>query len=284
MEDKKYIIKKVLNNNTVLALEDSSEKIILGSGVGFGRREGDTLVHGSGIEKIFTLQEPTNKAKFNELMNNVEGDVVSICEEIITMIENNLKENLNEGIHISLIDHINFTLKRLRENNDIVNPFLVETEVLYKREYALAQIAVGMLEKRTGIRIPDGEAGFIALHIHSARNKGNLSKTIKYTYITNIIVKFVEDNLKIILDKESINYARFVIHLRFTIERLINNNPIRNELLGAIRRKFKNSYRLSEKIGKILEENLNVKAVPDEIGYIAIHLENLVQHQKDIQV
>lgn len=282
MDKKKYYVVKVFNNNIVLALEDSSEKIILGKGIGFGRQTGETIEHNNSIEKVFTLQEPGNRIKFSELINIVDEDILSVCEKIITIIENDLQETLHESIHISLTDHISFALKRLKENNDIENPFLIETEVLFKREYALALKAVEILEKHTGIKIPNGEAGFIALHIHSARNKGVLSKTIKYTYISNTIVKFVEDSLNITLNRESINYARFIVHLRFAIERLVNNTPIKNELLGTIKRKYKNSYRISQRIGEIIEKNLNVKVVPNEIGYIAIHLENLTQHEKGI--
>lgn len=279
MEGESYKVIKVLNNSIVLVSDDFSEKVIFGRGIGFGKRPGDIINHNDNIEKIFTLQDPSNQSKFKELINKVDEDILAVSEEIISMIQKEFKEELHESIHISFTDHISFTVKRLKENSEIVNPFLVETEVLFKKEYALALKAVNMLEKRIGIKIPEGEAGFIALHIHSARNKGNLSNTIKYTYLANTISEFIESSFRIQLDRNSLNYARFIIHLRFAMERLLNNNPIKNELLSAIKRKYKDSYKASEQIAKIIEKNLNVKVVPDEIGYIAIHLENLTKNK-----
>lgn len=279
MSDKSYKVLKVFNNSIVLAVEDTSEKVIFGKGIGFGRRPGEVINYSSNIEKIFTLQDSTNQSKFKELVNNIEEPVFAASENIISMLEMELKEKLHESIHISLTDHIATTLKRLKEDNEIVNPFLIETEVLFKKEYELALKAVDILERSTGIKIPDGEAGFIALHIHSARNKGNLSNTIRYTYLANTIAEFIENSLNIKINRESLDYARFIVHLRFAVERLINNTPIKNELLATIKRKYKNSYKLSQQIGKIIENSLNIKVLPDEIGYIAIHLENLTQNK-----
>ncbi len=93
-----------------------------------------------------------------------------------------------------------------------------------------------MLEDRLNLVIPDEEAGFITLHIHSARNEGKLSNTIKYAFLSNTIIEFLEDELSIEIDKSSLDYARFLTHIRFAIERILNNTPIKNELLTAIKK------------------------------------------------
>lgn len=280
MKNKTYKVVKVFNNNIILVLEDSFKKVIFGKGIGFGKHPGEIIAHSSHIEKVFTLQDPSNQGKFSELVSKVDEEVLAACEEMISMIQKELNEPLHESIHISLTDHISFTVKRLKENSEIVNPFLIETEVLFKKEYDLASKAVNILENRIGMKIPAGEIGFIALHIHSARNKGNLSNTIKYTYLANIIAEFIENTFNMKLDRDSLDYARFVVHLRFAMERLLNNTPIKNELLTTIKRKYKNSYNISKQIAKIMENNLNIKVVPDEIGYIAIHLENLTKKMR----
>ena len=189
------------------------------------------------------------------------------------MISDELNEPLNEKIHVSLTDHISYTIKRLMENNSIENPFLVETETLYKKEFSIAKKAVKMLEDRLNLVIPDEEAGFITLHIHSARNEGKLSNTIKYAFLSNTIIEFLEDELNIEIDKSSLDYARFLTHIRFAIERILNNTPIKNELLTAIKSQYKISYKLAKKVSKIIEEELSVNVSKEEIAYIAIHIE-----------
>lgn len=270
-----YKIIKIFNNNVILVSNENKEKIILGRGIGFGKHPGDTIQNSPAINKVFSLEDDGNSSKFNELITKVDDRTIGICEEIIYMLSKELNEELDEKIHISLIDHIAFTLHRLQQKDEIQNPFLIETETLYKSEFELAKKSVLMLEKETGVSIPEGEIGFITLHIHSARNRGKLSNTIKYAYISSSVVELIEDELNIEVDRKSLDYARFVTHIRFAIERIMNNSPIKNELIGAIKKQFKNSYKLSQKVAKLIENELGMKVVDDEIGYIAMHIEKL---------
>ena len=273
---------KVFNNNVLLVSEDDKEKILFRKGIGFGKKTGDIIKSGVEIEKIFTIEDKTNYANFKELINYADQGIVALSEEIIAMISNELQEELDEKIHISLTDHIVFALKRLENNEEIENPFLVETEILYKKEFDIAKKAALTIEKATSIYIPDGEVGFIALHIHSARNKGKLSNTIKYNFISNSIIEFLEEELDIEIDKESLDYARFLAHIRFVIERFVSNNPIKNDLIPAIKKQYKSSYKIAKKSVKIIEEQFSIKVTEDEIAYLAIHIERLKQTSNKI--
>lgn len=270
----KYTVLKAFNNNVLWVTDGRKEKILLGKGIGFGIHARDSFEDGSSIERIFTLEEE-NRQKFSELILKVDAKTVGLCEEIIFMLSRELNEELDEKIHVSLTDHIAFSLHRLRQHDEIQNPFLIETETLYRREFALAAKAVAILEKGTGVTIPDGEIGFIALHIHSARNRGKLSNTIKYAFLANSISELVEDELDLEIDKTSLDYARFVTHIRFTVERLIKSAPIKNKLLKSIKREYKEAYGVAKKVAALIEESIGEAVVPDEVGYIAVHIEKL---------
>ena len=66
---------------------------------------------------------------------------------------------------------------------EIKNPFLIETKTLYPKEFSLAEMVANKIEYYSKVKIPKGEIGFIALHIHSAINDGEISNTIKNTYL-----------------------------------------------------------------------------------------------------
>lgn len=268
-----YTVIKIFNNNVLFVSQDTNEKILFGKGIGFGKRTGDTISHSISVDKIFTIEDSSNTHAFNELINRVDNDLIGLCEEVICMISNELNEELNEKIHISLTDHITFTLKRLKENDEIENPFLVETETLYNREFEIARKAVKMIEDNLKISIPDGEIGFITLHIHSARNKGKLSNTLKYAFLSSTIIEFIEDTLNIEIDRQSLDYARFLTHIRFAIERILIENPIKNELLDVIKKQYSSSYKLAKKVAKIIERELHLKVVDDEVAYLAVHIQ-----------
>lgn len=266
-------IKKVFNNNVLLVCQYNKERILFGKGIGFGKHLDEVISNFSKVDKVFVIDNKENSNTFNQLVNDVDNDVIGMCEEVIYMISTELGEELNEKVHISLTDHIAYTLKRLSQKDNIENPFLVEIETLYKKEFEIAKKAVKMIEDKTKLNIPDSEAGFIALHIHSARNQGKLSNTIKYAFLSSTIVEFIEDELNIEIDRTSLDYARFITHIRFAVERILNEKPIKNELLSIIKRKYKDSYKIAKKVAKIIENELELAVVEDEVAYISVHIE-----------
>ncbi|HBT16449.1 MAG TPA: transcription antiterminator BglG, partial [Firmicutes bacterium] len=112
--------------------------------------------------------------------------------------------------------------------------------------------------------------GFIALHIHSLKSKDKLSNTIKYAYICNSAIEIIEDELKIEIDRKSIDYARFASHIRYAVERILKNISIKNDLLSAIKKTYKDSYRLAKVVGKMMAEELYESIPQEEIGYLAL--------------
>ncbi|MCE5285526.1 MAG: PRD domain-containing protein [Pelosinus sp.] len=276
MKNSDYRVIKAFNNSVVLALEENKERILIAKGIGFGKKTGDIIKHDTPFEKVFTIDDAENSGRFRQLLKQVSDDIFILCENIIHMVSSELGEELDEKIHINLVDHIAFMIKRVSNGDEIVNPFQIEVAILYKREFELAEKAVAILEDSTKLQIPDGEIGFIAMHIHSARNNGKLSQTIKSAFLSNSIIELIEENTNTEIDRQSLDYARFITHVRFTVERLMSNAPIKNELLDAIKEKYRDSYALAEKIGQIIASELAIKAVPeDELGYLAIHIEKL---------
>ncbi|CCC57775.1 PRD domain-containing protein [Caloramator australicus] len=265
-----YEILKIFNNNVVLAKKDEKEYILIDKGIGFNKRKGE-LINKDRFEKIFILERDI-KDRFDKLILNIDEEIVGVCEEVISMISEEYEE-LDREIHVKLVDHIAFAIKRLKNNDEIENPFIIEIETLYNKDYEIAKKAAFMIKKRLNIEIPDGEIGFIALHINAAKNKGKVSDTLKNIYICNSVIEILEDELKVEINKQSIDYARFITHIKFAIYRIINKIPIKNELKSAIKRKYKDSYKIAQIIAKFMENELKEKVSDDEIAYMAMHVE-----------
>lgn len=271
----KYQVLKVFNNNVVLAKEQKAEKILIAKGLGYGKKEGDLIDAKTPFEKVFTIENQETMAKFSQLIGQIDASLVGICEEIIYFISTETNQPVGDEVHLRFIDHIAFAVYRLKNNDKIENPFVIEIETLYAQETAIAKKAAKILGENIGIEIPDDEIGFIALHIHTLKNQGKLSNTIKYAYLCNSVMDLIEDELGIEVDRKSIDYTRFITHIRFAIERILKNIPIKNDLLAAIKKTYKNSYKLAKKVTQLLEEETNLKVSEAETGYIALHIERL---------
>ena len=270
---KKGIVIKALNNNMVLIKEQGVEKILLAKGIGFNKKFGDILEDNLEVDKVFSIEDKKNQENLKEVYNRVDGEFVAICEEALAEISEELGEELNETIHIGLIDHLAIAMKRLKNKEQINNPFIVEIETLYSVEYEMAKKIVNKLQDKYEIDFPEGEIGFITLHIHSARNGKMLSNSIKYSYLSNKIIIYIEEKFNSKIDKRSLDYARFLSHVRFTIERVLTDTVLKNDLTEIIKKSYPISYEIAEGASKIIEETLDKKVCDDEVAYIAMHVE-----------
>lgn len=265
---------KSFNNNILLVKESGEERILFQKGIGFGKKPGDIIEKGTIVEKVFVIEDKENQRNFDEILNRVDTKLIALVEEVIAEITDELGEDLNENIHVGLIDHLFYAIRRLEDKEEIQNPFLVEIETLYGREFSMASRLANRIREELNVDVPEGEKGFIALHIHSARNNGKLSNTIKYSFLSNSIIEHVEDRLKIEIDRKSLDYARFLTHIRFAIERITTNKPIKNDLVDIIKAKYKVSYKIAEESRNIICKVLDINNISeDEIAYLAMHIE-----------
>lgn len=222
---------------------------------------------------MFSIEDQENINNFKYITRNIDSDFLGVCEEGIYEISNQLNCELNERIHIGLIDHLFVAVERLKNDKEVENPFLVETQTLYPKEYELAEMISNMVGEHCHIKFPEGEIGFITLHIHSAINDGKVSNTVKNTYLSNVIVEYVENELNIKINRKSLDYARFCTHIKFAIQRIMENTTVNNELAKVIKDTYKESYKISENICKVIEEELKLKVSEDEIAFLTIHIE-----------
>ena len=267
------ILTKVFNNNIILVNSEDHEKILFAKGIGFGKKPGYVIPKGIKVDKIFTIADSDNIENLNTMIEKVDNDFFVVCEEAIYEISEKINQELNESIHIGLIDHLSFAIKRLKNNEEIENPFLVEIETLYSKEYMLADMVAKKVGAYCNVDIPDGEIAFIALHIHSAINNGKISNTLKNSYLGSTIVEHVEDRLNIEIDRKSLDYARFLTHIKFAIQRIMENIHINNELTKIIKSSYKESFSIAEEVAEIIEDELGIKVMEDEVTFLTIHIE-----------
>ncbi len=273
----RYRIERVLNNNVVIVnSEESREEILVGKGIGFGHKSGDKIdFDQQAIEKRFTLALDENKNQFNQLFATVNEEVIGIAEEIIAIASKDLNCSMHEHIHVALADHIGFALTRLQGDLTIKNPFLEEIKLLYEKEWDVAHKAAILLEERFHVPIPDDEKGFLTLHIHSATHAKGLSETVRITDAINMAVQAIEKAMRTKLSLHQLNYARLVAHLRYAIQRILQNQTIENPLADAVIEKLPESYAIAVEAAKEISQRIR-KRVPDgETSYLAMHIERL---------
>lgn len=275
--EQSFRIEKVLNNNVLIASHPTYDEVVLiGKGIGFGKKKGD-VIEQKGVEKWFILKNEREQEQYKKLLPHVDEEFIGLMNDIIHHIRTRTNSSLNEHIHVALTDHILFAIKRLEQGMDIKNPFLVETKSLYPLEYDVAAEVVNMLNERLHIELPEGEIGFIALHIHSALTNHQLSEVNQHSQLISRLVSVVEEQLDIRIDRESIHYLRFVRHLRYAIERVKKGEKIEEpkKLSNILKETYPLCYNLSWKLIKIMQQTLQLPVDEAEAVYLTLHLQRL---------
>ena len=270
-------VEKILNNNVLIAKHSSlGEVVIIGKGVGFNRKTGESIDTNI-VEKLFVLKNEKDQADYIKLLPFVDNDMHEVIISSIDLIKDRANAPLNEHIHVALTDHLMFTFNRISSGMEIRNPFLVETKTLYPFEYGIAQEVVNLIANKTGVRLPEGEMGFIALHIHSSVMNRDLSEVNHDSQLVTRLINIIEEQLKIKIDKDSIDYTRLVRHLRYTIGRVKNGERVEEpeKISSLFKEEYPVCYNLSWKLIKIMQQALFMPVLDAEAVYLTMHLQRL---------
>lgn len=275
-------IKKVLNNNVIIAAHPEHEEVVvIGKGIGFGKKAKEML-QVEQIEKMFVLTNEREREQYKLLVPHVSEKLIELMNDLMFYIQDRVDTPLNEHIHIALTDHIAFAIKRLKQGFTVDNPFLVETKVLYPNEYKIAEEVVELINSRLNIHLPEGEVGFIALHIYSSITNSEVSSINQNSRLIAHLVSLIEENLQIVLDKESIHYLRLVRHLQYAIERVKNGEQVEESqhFANLLKAEFPECYNLAWKLVKVMQNQLQLPVYEAESIYLTMHLQRLVKAEE----
>jgi len=206
-------------------------------------------------------------------------EYVKVTEEMIQYAKNKLGKKLNDIIYISLTDHINFAIERQKQGIKIVNPLLWEIKRIYKDEFQIALEALKMIKDKLAIELPEDEAGFIAMHFVNAELNEEMTDVANMTKIIQDILNIVKYHFKIELDEDSLNYFRFLTHLKFFAQRLINNMLLKSdddELYEIVKNKHPEAYACTKKIKDYIQKVHGHEITSEEKLYLTIHIDRVV--------
>ena len=157
------IVKKVYNNNIVLVEDEKQlEMILLGKGIAFQKRVGDTI-DAKKAEKRFVIDSPELTSRFSELVQEVPVNHLELACHIIEEAEKNLQVTFSDAIYIGLADHINYALYRYKQKLPLKKHLLWEIKRFYPREFEAARQSLKTIAYYENIWLPEDEAGFIAI-------------------------------------------------------------------------------------------------------------------------
>ena len=125
---------------------------------------------------------------------------------------------------------------------------LWDIQRFYQQEYELGKESLSIIKKNHGVELSNDEAGFIALHIVNAELDTNMSGMIKITTFMQEVIDIVKNYYNIVLNEDSLDFGRFITHLKYFSQRLFSNKSTKDtdfQLQRMIRENYSKDYGLS---------------------------------------
>ena len=163
-----FRVRKALNHNTLIAvsMEDNREYLLIGKGIGFGKKVSERFEMPENDCTVYSLQEQTERGKAMELLKGIEPIYLEIAEKVLKESER-VFGRIDRKILFPMADHIAFAVQRIRANEQISNPLTDDIRALFHMEYKTAECVKDVLRELLQVEIDEHEIGYIALHILS---------------------------------------------------------------------------------------------------------------------
>lgn len=272
-------IVKILNHNAVIVHEQdtNSTLLILNTGVGFGKKINE-FIEIDGIETVYHIQPMSSKGKTDVLLQNLDPIYIEISSDIMMKAKETF-EDIDENKLLPLADHIAFAINRMQNKMKITNPFSNEIRLLYPEEWKIAAKSREIIFNKLGHLINDDEIGFITLHLHSTQEMSNDDAFIM-AIIVNESIREIEKEYDIEIDLNSLSYSRLMIHMKYLIARLHEDEVITLDMEDYTKESIPDSYALAVRIIKRIEDSLNREVPVIETGYLAMHIDRILSQSK----
>ena len=235
------------------------------------------------VEKTFARFDEKWVRNFKRLSEESPYEFMHMTNEIISYAQLSLGKELNENVYIALTDHLNFAIQRIRQGVVLSNSMLWEIKHYYSHEDHIGLEAIAIIRRYTGIEMPVDEAGFIAMHILNSELDIDMDLSRIMTRIIQDVLNIITYHFHIVIDEESLDYERFVTHLKFFIQRAIHENESKiwdPGLMDMIRAQYLDSYDCASKVAAYIERTTPYRVSEEETIYLTVHIQRLQTSSK----
>ena len=271
-------IEKILNNNAFISIDKSGEEIVvMGRGIAFGKKQGNEVELSRGY-KIFSNSDKELNQRLKNIVSDIPEEYMKITEQVVCVLEKEYDKKVNDIIYVSLTEHIHGAVERFKKEIQIKNPLLIDIKRLFRDEYEVSKQALEAIKEEFGIEFEEDEAGYIAQHIVNAQLDDDMSDIVNVTRIMQDILNIIKYSYKIDFNEESVYYYRFVTHLKFFAQRILNRLTYEDDnedVFEVFKDKYNESYKCVLKIKEQIKQIYDYELSKDEQLYLMIHIERI---------
>lgn len=276
-------ISQILNNNVAVVKKGGSELIVYSKGISFRKKAGQSIKEDE-IDKTYVLDSNDMLEHFSYLLANTDEEYLNIVNDAIAFGESLLSQKANDYLYLTLLDHIDFALKRAGKGQFIRSPLTWEVKKFYPRHFQIGLHVLKLLQERFHFEFPEDEAVSIALHFVNLQSEGNhLKETMEAMQVLKDILSIIRYHYQVALDESSLNYIRLITHLQFFIQRIQTGQIFEDNdkaLNLQIRTMYPDAYACATKIRAYVKDNFKMELTIDEESYLILHIHRVANRNE----
>lgn len=272
-----YRVEKVLNHNVILAIyeKDKQEYLVMQKGIGFGKKTAERFKAGEEAQ-VYSLVDIKNAKDTTSSVREIEPIYLEAANMLLDEAEKRIGK-VDRGVLIPLADHIDFAIKRMREQGEISNPLISDIQVLFHMEYKVAQKMIPFLAECSDVTMSESELGYIALHIHSAISEKNVASSMQVARCVRECINLIEKEIHKKIPVTTLSYNRLMNHVRYMVLRAEQKEEIKLSMNDYMELRFKKAYGIATYVCNEMEKILHTKLHENELGYLAMHIQRCME-------
>ena len=261
-----YRIAKTLNHNSFIGVEEENnrEYLVMGKGIAFGKKTGQRVQPGDDA-RIYSLTEMTERGNARTIVQGVSPLSLELASAVLDEAEKEFGK-IDRSIVFPMADHLDFAVRRIQNGEQISNPLTDDIRV--------------MLKERLQIEIDEHEIGYLALHVHSAIVEENVSQAMEVARAVRESISLVEHITGHTIDVMSLSYNRMMNHIRYMVARAVSGEKLKVNMNDYMSVKFPEAFRAAKRICEEMEKRLKLPMEEIEIGYLAMHIERIMDREE----
>ena len=197
-------------------------------GSGFQLKPGEPIDPAK-VEKTFVLEQGADGEHERQLLTEVPYAIIEAVTTAVDEAERMLGRSLGRRLTIAVIDHIQFVLERLDKGIRIPTTNMPELRVLHPQEFAAASGDGGVDQRRRWSANCRPRRPYSSRCICSTPRA--MSPTARRRCCSAACSTWSPRSsrgLGVQLDSASPDYARFILHMQFLLQRLVSQSMLRS--------------------------------------------------------
>ena len=273
-----YRVEKVLNHNVILAIKEDNkqEYLIMGKGIGFGKKIAERIEVDDVQVQVYSLIDIKNAKDTTSAVKEINPIYLEAANILLDEAQKRIGK-VDRSVLIPLADHIDFAVRRIKEQGEISNPLTADIQILFHAEFKVAEEILPFLKENSDVSMSENELGYIALHIHSAIAEENVAASMQVAKCVRECINLIEEEIKQRIPIMTLSYNRLMNHVRYMVLRANQKEEIKLSMNDYMELRFKKSYAIATLICEKMEKILGTKLHENELGYLAMHIQRCIE-------